>query len=204
MSETPSWWRDEPLRFSPILEAAIEEFGAKGYHGTPVRDIARRVGVTVPALYYHHANKEAILLALLDGVTRDFADRAREADADAGDDPVRRLQQVVESIASGMTSRPELAALQSELGYLSGENRERQTAVRDEIEDVLTGVVADGVATGDFVVDDLAETVRAVLGMLQWIPTWYQPGGASSPADIAERYARLATRLVGVNDRSRR
>ncbi len=48
-----------PVELSPILSAALDAFYEKGFHGASVRDIARRVGVTVPALYYHYDSKEA-------------------------------------------------------------------------------------------------------------------------------------------------
>lgn len=59
-------WREPgPLALTPILTAALDAFYDNGYHATSVRDIARRVQVTVPALYYHHENKEALLVELL-------------------------------------------------------------------------------------------------------------------------------------------
>lgn len=199
MGEQPRSWRaEQPMALDPILEAALAAFFEQGYHGTPVRDIARRVGVTVPALYYHHANKEAILVALLDRITRDFIERAREADAEAGDDVVQRLRLVVESIALGMTWRPELSSLQAEMRYLSAEQHVRQAAVRDELEGLLAQIVAEGVEEGVFHVDDRAGTVRGLLGMLHWITTWYQRGGELSPDEIATQYADHACRLVGV------
>ena len=199
MGEQPRSWRaEQPMALDPILEAALAAFFEQGYHGTPVRDIARRVGVTVPALYYHHANKEAILVALLDRITRDFIERARDADAEAGDDVVQRLRLVVESIALGMTWRPELSSLQAEMRYLSAEQHAQQAAVRDELEGLLAQIVAEGVAEGVFSVDDRAGTVRGLLGMLHWITTWYQRGGELSPEEIAAQYADHACRLVGV------
>ncbi|GAA3164817.1 hypothetical protein GCM10020255_049710 [Rhodococcus baikonurensis] len=84
---TASWRRIEPLELTPILEAALEGFYDNGFHGTSVREIARRVGVTIPALYYHHQSKEGILLALLEVSTSDVLARAHTAYADGGDDP---------------------------------------------------------------------------------------------------------------------
>jgi len=49
-----------------ILEAAVHQFAAKGYHGTSVRDLAREVGIKESSLYNHYAGKEAILEAILD------------------------------------------------------------------------------------------------------------------------------------------
>lgn len=67
----PDWRILEPMQLSPILTAALDAFYETGFHGTSVREIARRVGVTVPALYYHHENKEGLLIALLELSTSD-------------------------------------------------------------------------------------------------------------------------------------
>ncbi len=72
----PEWRRLEPLELSPILSAALDAFYEKGFHGASVRDIARRVGVTVPALYYHYDSKEGLLVALVELGTGDVLARA--------------------------------------------------------------------------------------------------------------------------------
>jgi AcrR family transcriptional regulator len=47
-----------------ILDVALEFFGAQGYDGTSLRQIAEQLGVTKAALYYHFESKEDILRAL--------------------------------------------------------------------------------------------------------------------------------------------
>ena len=47
-----------------ILNVALELFGAQGYDGTSLRQIAEQLGVTKAALYYHFESKEDILRAL--------------------------------------------------------------------------------------------------------------------------------------------
>jgi len=41
-----------------IIEAAAPLFAAHGVEGLSIREISRRAGVSVPALYYHFASKE--------------------------------------------------------------------------------------------------------------------------------------------------
>jgi len=48
-------------RRGEILDAALAVFGEKGYEAGTMRAIAKRVGVTEPALYRHYESKEAIL-----------------------------------------------------------------------------------------------------------------------------------------------
>ncbi|MFC9514888.1 TetR/AcrR family transcriptional regulator [Nocardiaceae bacterium NPDC056970] len=192
----PEWQRLEPLELSPILSAALDAFYEKGFHGASVRDIARRVGVTVPALYYHYDSKEGLLVALVELGTGDVLARARAAD-DAGDgNPARRLTNVVSAIVLRMTDRARLAAIEGEARYLTGENHERYRTVRKSIETIVLDIVRDGVESGAFDVDDPAETTRAVLGMCQAIPRWYHAEGELGPEAVAAKYAAIASKMV--------
>jgi AcrR family transcriptional regulator len=58
----------EERRRAEILDAALAVFSEKGYEGGTMRDIARRVGVTEPALYRHFASKEDLFLTLLEAI----------------------------------------------------------------------------------------------------------------------------------------
>lgn len=55
-----------------IFENAVLLFSQKGYHGTSMRDIARKVGIKESSLYNHYAGKGAILQAVLDYQTAAF------------------------------------------------------------------------------------------------------------------------------------
>lgn len=47
-----------------ILDVALDLFSDQGFDGTSMREIAQRLGITKPSIYYHFASKEDILLAL--------------------------------------------------------------------------------------------------------------------------------------------
>ncbi|NKQ52706.1 TetR/AcrR family transcriptional regulator [Amycolatopsis sp. K13G38] len=192
------WRRYEPLDLSPILTHALDAFYEQGFHGTAVRDIARRVGVTVPALYYYYENKEAILVTLLETATNDVAWRAFTAAEEGGDAPETRFANVIEAIVLHMTHRVRLASLDSELRYLQPANRKHYAVTRKKIENLLTGIINDGVRTGTFTVTDPAETSRALLGMCQAIATWYHDSGPLRPEKLAERYVDIASKTVGL------
>src|SRR5260370_39891828 len=51
-----------------ILEAALEVFARKGYHGASVDDIVRASGTSNGAVYHHFPNKDAVFPALVDAV----------------------------------------------------------------------------------------------------------------------------------------
>jgi AcrR family transcriptional regulator len=47
-----------------ILDVALDLFTGQGFDGTSMREIAERLHISKPAIYYHFASKEEILLAL--------------------------------------------------------------------------------------------------------------------------------------------
>ncbi|WP_248964105.1 TetR/AcrR family transcriptional regulator [Sphaerisporangium perillae] len=190
-------WRESPaLALSPILTAALDAFYEQGYHGTSVRDIAGRVGVTVPALYYHHQNKEAILFSLLDSSIDRLWRMCRAAQAESGD-PAVRFANLIECVVRFMAKSDKIASLDAEIRSLSPELRQRYTARRDEIEVMLLDAVRGGVAAGVFDVALPKDTVRALFGMVQAIPTWYRADGRLTVDEIAHRYLDIAGHTVG-------
>jgi len=49
-----------------VLRAALDLFSEKGYSRTTFSDIAKRIGMTRGAVYWHFENKEALLVALIE------------------------------------------------------------------------------------------------------------------------------------------
>ncbi len=47
-----------------ILDVAMDLFTDQGFDGTSIREIAERLHISKPAIYYHFASKEDILMAL--------------------------------------------------------------------------------------------------------------------------------------------
>lgn len=199
-ADSADWRHFEPLNLTPILSAALDAFYEHGFHGTTVRDIVRRVGQTVPSLYYHHENKEGAFADLLEIGTGDLAWRVRAAAAEAGDRPEVQFAYVVEAIVLHMTQHPRLAALDQEMRHLSPANRKRYAARRKEIETLFDNIVESGAEEGVFTVKVPKEAARAVLGMCQSIARWYRPGGRLTPTAVASRYVDLALNTVGVRE----
>lgn len=55
-----------------ILDVALDLIAERGYAGTPLREIAERMGFTKAALYYHFRTKEDLLVALLAPAAEDL------------------------------------------------------------------------------------------------------------------------------------
>jgi AcrR family transcriptional regulator len=195
---TVSWRNAIPSHeLTPILGHALDAFYELGYHGTSVRDIAKRTGQTVPALYYHHENKEAILFTLLDDSINAVVERCERALNDAGDDQLMRLRNLIEGLVLYMTQHGKRAAMDAEIRALGPENRERYIAKRNIVEQMLETAITAGEREGIFTVSSAHETTRALLGMIFAITVWFKPGGKKSPAAVAASYIDIALHTVG-------
>ncbi|MDI2130019.1 TetR/AcrR family transcriptional regulator [Yinghuangia seranimata] len=191
------WRAYEPIKLPPILSASLDAFDEHGYHGTTVRDIARRVGVTVPALYYHYQNKQALLVELLLGSMNAVLGRCRSAVKDAGDQPVDRFSALVECIVLYMANRAPMAFLDTEMRSLEPENRARYIALRDELEALVQTNVRDAVELDEFTTPYPVDAGRAVLTMAQAVANWYRLDGPLTPQQIADRYVAIALASMG-------
>ena len=64
------------IRREDIIAAAVAVYAEAGYHGSSLREIAKRAGITHAGLLYYFPTKEALLAAVLE--RRDAVDAERE------------------------------------------------------------------------------------------------------------------------------
>jgi AcrR family transcriptional regulator len=74
-------------RREQILDTAADLFAAKGFHGVSVGEIGRACGISGPALYKHFESKDAVLAAMLVGISERLLEEGRTRVARASDAP---------------------------------------------------------------------------------------------------------------------
>ncbi|MDX2937733.1 TetR family transcriptional regulator [Streptomyces ipomoeae] len=192
----PDWRSYPPRPFDPVLEAALAEFLEVGYHGTSVRGIAQRCGLSVSGLYHHYASKQEMLRQILDLTMSDLLRRSRAARAE-GRDPVERFCLIVENLALYHTRRRELGFVgASEMRSLAPDNHRAIAALRTEQQRMVDFEVAAASAAGRFRTRHPQEAGRAVVTMCTALAQWYRPGGDLSPEGIAAEYVQFALDLM--------
>jgi AcrR family transcriptional regulator len=202
-SEVPAWADySQDAQLSPVLRHALDAFVEDGYHATTVRDLARRLGQTVPAIYYHYQNKQAVLVALLSLAIDDLLWRVRQAAAEAPDDPLARLGNIVRCLVLFVAYRQKLAFLDGEIRSLEPDNRAEYVARRDEVQNIVDGTVQAGMDAGVFADGDAHAIARAILTMCRGIVIWFRPDGPMSPEAVADLYVTLSLRLAGADPAS--
>lgn len=197
------WHRFAPRSLSPILTAALAAFVEGGFHGASVRDIAQRVGVTVPTLYYHHGSKQGLLLALLERSMTELTLRTEMALSEAGDDPLTRLVDVVDCTVRFMCHRTDTAVLDAQARFLDDDAHAVYERPRDAFERRVRTVVEAGVDAGVFTTDHPKDTTRILLGSYQSIATWYRADGDLGPEEVAARHVAFTLDALRVDRRRR-
>ncbi len=173
-----------------ILEASTRLFGAQGYAGTTMRDIATAVGVLPGSLYTHISGKEELLLEIVEVGIDQFL-TLRPADGSEPGEPEEALRALIRGHVGIVAENPERTLVVfHQWRYLGGESLQRVVEKRQQYEQLFTSLVERGVESGAFDADlDVRVTVLVILGTLNWTPEWYSPDGPETPEQLGNRLA---------------
>jgi AcrR family transcriptional regulator len=181
-----------------MLLAALESFVEKGFHGTTVRNIAARGGLSVPGLYHHFPSKTALLERLIDDTMDDLITTTEAALAAAGPGVLERFDAVVTAHVRFHCERPEESFIgNSELRSLSPKAKKRMIGKRDRQQRLFDTVIAEGVEAGVFAIEPHPDASRAIVTMCTAVATWYRRTGPRTADEIVEIYRQLGRNLVG-------
>lgn len=181
-----------------ILEAALRLFASTGFHGTPVRELARQAKLQPGALYVHFPSKEHILAELARVGHELHHEAIRTELLRAGSAPEEQLRALVRAHVTLHATHPQLSILVNEELYaLPPELAAPALALRKQSTNLLLDVITRGVTEGRFTCRNLLITAAAIGAMGLRIPYWYEPQSGPDLATLAETHAELALRMLG-------
>lgn len=181
-----------------LLDAALDAFVEKGFHGTSMRDIAARAGASVSHAYYYFPAKRDILWRIMAGITSELIAALKTAANGAGSDPAMRLEAIVRAHVLLHTKRQDESFVgNTELRSLGPRDRRRLVALRDQVSSIFKAAIGAGLRQKVFSCDRPAEANLAIVTMCTAVADWYRAEGPVSPEEMADRYAAIALRMVG-------
>lgn len=189
----------EISRRRAIEDVAAELFRSHGYAATSVRDIARALDIQGPSLYAHVASKEDVLWAIVDRTAARFeATAAAAATGRSGStDAATRLSDLVRAHVRVITDDVGAAAVFVHEWRSLGELRRASIlGRRDAYEARFRSVIAEGMATGTFVMTDAPLAAMTILSALNGIPGWYQGDGRLTPDRLADHFVDFVLRML--------
>ncbi|MEO6794759.1 MAG: TetR family transcriptional regulator [Mycobacterium sp.] len=194
------WRTFPPLALDNVLSAAIDSFVETGYHGSTMRDLAARAGMSVPGMYHHYPDKQTLLVAILDLTMTELHWRVNAARNGAATG-LQEVRLVVEALALFHTHRQKLAFIgASEMRSLTAPNRQRIADSRNQLQHILDAAIARASREGDIDgVGDIRErriAGRAITTMCTSLPQWFNAAGPATPEETAHTYADFAVSLL--------
>jgi len=174
-------------RREQILAAAAGQFGAHGFHGANMRDVAAAAGVLVGSIYYHFPSKEALFVAVHGAAVDMMTGAVRGATLGIAD-PWDRLEAAAAAHCEMLNSDNSFVgviapSVPASLAHL----RAQLTVQRDAYETLFSEMIANL---------SLEEEIDAklfrlhLLAALNGTKFWYSPGGRT-PADIGRQLVRM-------------
>lgn len=192
--------RQREAKRNAVLTTAAQLFNERGFHATSLDDIAARLHVSKPTLYYYVKNKDEILLACVDKGLR-MTLQGIEASRAAGGNAVDQLRACMQ-VYAGIVMQPfGMCLIRVGDEEVPEPARSELRRMKSEIDLAFRRLVAQGVEEGSLAPCDPKMTGFVIAGALSWIGRWYQPEGAYTPEEIAQQC--IETLLGGVLARAR-
>jgi AcrR family transcriptional regulator len=173
-----------------ILKSAAAAFRRRGYHGASVEEIARALRMTKGSLYYHFRDKEEILFVLHDWSVDLLLEKLAEVEKEDAP-PDAKLRRLVQAFVHMIIDELHGTALTMDLQALAPARLRRVIAKRDRFDRGLRRIVQEGMDEGVFARGDAKLAAFAVLGAVNWITRWYDPGGPKGSDEIGRAMAAM-------------
>lgn len=169
--------RDRELKREAVLRAAAQAFNEQGFHRTSLDEVAERLNVSKPTIYYYVKSKDDILFECVRiGLERiDTASRAAHLSGGTGLDRLIALWTEYARIVTEDFGRCLILVGEDPLPVAT---RRELRALKAKIDHRFRRVVEDGIADASIRPCDPKLVAFAAAGALSWIARWYDPKGS--------------------------
>src|ERR1700721_304772 len=185
--------RNQDIKRDAVLQTAAHMFLEQGYRRTSMSELAKRLQITKPALYYYFHNKEQILVECYRaGITliETLLDKALVSRGTGLDKVKVYIEAYAKSVLLHDFGRCVSMLDENEL---SSETRKLVRALKRRIDASIRAYIEEGIADKSIAQCDAKLASFAMSGAINWIGTWYKPSGPLSGLEIASHFSPLLT-----------
>ncbi len=180
---------------SQILASALEVLHEQGLEGVTMRAVADRAGVTAPALYWHFADKEALIREVGRELSRTFKDRMHEASAVAGSEI--RLRRSLTVFRTFAVTYPSYFHMLFVRPPTSKRGEIRDAGASPAIFQVLVERVTECMRDGSLVKGDAESVAMSLAALAHGLVVLHRGGRFASDATFAAFYDLSIDRMIG-------
>ncbi len=174
------------LKREAVLRTAAQLFNEKGYAASTLDEVAERLGVSKPTVYYYVDSKEAILFECVSTGLTLLRDAIRAVDR-AGGRAIDKLEAAMRQYAVIVTMDFGRCVIRIGEDPLPPESRRKLRQVKAELDGEFREVIRQGIAEGTIAPCDPKLAAFTLAGALSWIGRWYRPDGGLDPQAIADQ-----------------
>jgi len=168
----------------------------EGYNGISMNELARRLHLTKPGLYYHFKDKQELLYASM-GYSMDFIEKMSLQATMSARDNEERLREIIYQHALRVAVSERKGALTTlivdDVTFLRSEDRrvitQRKRAYFELVRAGVTQLKKEGRLRRSL---DATVATFTILGMVMWLTKWYEPSGRLSAERVAGQIADMA------------
>lgn len=184
--------RTRALKREAVLRVAAQMFNEKGFHATSLDEVAERLNITKPTLYYYVKNKDEILFECVNiglQMLQDAIEKVAASGGSAMDKLVAGMHQYVRIVTMDFG----MCVIRVGEDPLPLESQRKLRRFKAALDKEFRELIRQGIAEGSFAPCDPKIAAFTIAGALSWIGRWYQPGGPLQPDDIAAQCIALLT-----------
>jgi AcrR family transcriptional regulator len=181
------------LKREAVLRTAAQLFNEKGYAASTLDEVAVRLGVSKPTVYYYVDSKDAILLECVRTGLDHLQGAIRAADA-AGGRAIDKLEAAMRSYVDIVTQDFGMCVIRVGEDALPPESRQKVRHMKAGLDLEFRQLIAQGMAEGSIAPCDARLAAFTVAGALSWIGRWYRSDGPLTPKEIADEAIALLLR----------
>jgi AcrR family transcriptional regulator len=174
-----------------LLAVSVAVFNERGYDGTSMEDLSRRLGIAKSSIYHHVDSKEDLLGMALDRALDGLFSVASQSRLRGGP-PIDRLEFLVRGSIGVLTDRlPYVTLLLRARGNTVTERHALER--RRQFDQIVADLVWEAERDGDIRPDiDPAVTARLLFGMVNSVVEWYRPAGGGAENELATAVCAIA------------
>lgn len=176
-----------------VLAAAVQLFATYGYHAATMRVIARMAGIQAASIYYHYANKQALLVEIMETHMLHLNENLERIVSKQDSVQQRLYEAIANHIRLHTTFKSEFFIIDTEIRALEDKNRGNILALRDQYENMLQKLLREGMEQGILRETDEKVSSYAIIAMCTEVAGWFRPSGRLSVQQVIDIYVQMIT-----------
>ncbi len=147
-----------------ITEVALELINEKGIQGLTIKNLAKKIGITEPAIYRHYDSKIDILIAVLD-LFKQNTEQLFERELQNGNNAIDKIEHLFTQHFTTLSATPSLVSVifSEEIFRNEPVLIDKISEVIDKNDKILTTIIVNGQKSGEIRTDIEAKYLSTII-----------------------------------------